>query len=418
MQIETTGFILVVDDNTTNLSVLSQALKQVGWKVRVAMDGESALQKVQEERPELILLDVMMPGIDGFETCRRLKADAATHDIPVIFMTALSDTESKIKGLSIGAVDYIAKPFEQEEVIARVKIHLQLRQLQSNLAREVEKRTCELSATLEELQRSQQQLIQSEKLSTLGQLVAGVAHELNNPIGCIVSNIHPALETVSELEQVIRFYQQRFPEATERLEQELDIDVEFNLADLPKLLNSMQLSADRIQAMSVSLRSFSRSDSERKVRANLRDGLDCTLVILEHRLKANSIRPRIEVLKQYDDIFVECYPGPLSQVFMNLLANAIDALNEACSAAPQIQIQTEVTDKAAIVRIRDNGGGIPLEVQSQIFESTFTTKAAGKGTGLGLSISHQIIVEKHGGQLTCTSEMGQGTEFTISIPRL
>ncbi|MEP0869185.1 response regulator [Trichocoleus desertorum AS-A10] len=437
---QSTEFILIVDDNSTNLSVLSQALKQVGLKVRVAMDGVSAINIAQQQLPELILLDIQMPGIDGFETCTRLKADPSTQAIPVIFMTALADSESKVKGLSLGAVDYITKPFEEQEVMARVNIHLQLRQLTKALEEKnaqlqhstevleerVTERTAELSNALQDLQRSQVQLVQSEKMSALGQLVAGIAHELNNPIGCIVSNLAPAFEYVTEITKVIEFYQQACPEAALQLKQTLgDIDVEFALEDLPKLLHSMKLSTERIKDISISLRTFSRSDATAKMRADLHDGLESTLTILRHRLKAGSVRvagkeqhrPAIEVVKHYGELpLVECYLGLLNQVFMNILANAIDALEEALPATPQILIQTVLVDQQIVVYISDNGAGMPPELQPKAFQTFFTTKAVGKGTGLGLSIARQIVEEKHAGHLSFTSEPGQGTKFAIALP--
>jgi signal transduction histidine kinase len=432
MHNSSTGFILIVDDNSTNLSVLSQSLKQVGLKVRMAMDGTSAINIAQQQFPELILLDIEMPGIDGFETCARLKANPATKLIPVIFMTAMADADSKVKGLSLGAVDYITKPFEEQEVIARVNVHLQLRQLTKALEerntelehwnqvleQRVEERTAELSHTLQDLQQFQLQLVQNEKMSALGQLVAGIAHELNNPIGCIASNIAPAFEYVADLTKAIEFYQQSYPDGISQLEQTLgDLDIDFALEDLPKLLKSMQVSTERIKEISVSLRNFSRSDTTAKVLSNLHDGLESSLTILQHRLKSIGDRPAIVLIKQYGDLpEVECYPGLLNQVFMNLIANAIDALEESLPAAPQIMIQTDLVEQHAIIQIADNGAGISSEVQQKIFKQFFTTKAIGKGTGLGLSIARQIVEEKHQGRLSVTSEIGQGTKFAIALP--
>lgn len=181
--------ILLVDDNPNNLKVLAEAISTCGWKALMATDGESAIEQSEYAQPDLILLDVMMPGLDGFETCRRLKTSRITQPIPVIFMTALSESTDKVKGLEIGAVDYITKPFQQEEVIARLKLHLKISHLTRTLEQRVEERTKELSQSLEQLQSTQLQLIQSEKMSTLGQLVAGIGHEINNPIGFIVGNL-------------------------------------------------------------------------------------------------------------------------------------------------------------------------------------------------------------------------------------
>jgi signal transduction histidine kinase len=415
--------ILVVDDNSTNLSVLSQALKIAGYKVRAAMDGESAIAQGQRKPPDLILLDVQMPGIDGFETCSRLKADVITQNIPVIFMTALGDAESKLKGLSLGAVDYITKPFEQEEVLARVKIHLQLKALTDTLEQQVTERTMAL-------QSAQIQLLQQEKLSSLGQLVAGVAHEINNPIGAIANNIPIATSYVTVLENIIRLYQKEYDKPSAALQEALEkSEIDFVLEDLFKLLNSLELSSDRIKDISVSLRTFSRADTT-TVPFNLHDGIDSTLLILRHRLKAWGKRPEILAIKQYGNLpEVKCYPGQMNQVFMNLIANAIDALEEAwekqwrCSSqetcpSPTIQIQTEINsaNNYILIRIADNGLGMTEELKQKIFSPFFTTKAVGVGTGMGLAISYQIITEQHGGLLECCSQPGQGTEFSIQIP--
>ncbi|MGD2183926.1 hybrid sensor histidine kinase/response regulator [Lusitaniella coriacea] len=413
-------FILIVDDNSTNLSVLSKALKLDGYKVRMAMDGEDALAQVERNPPELILLDIEMPKLDGFETCRRLQANPKTQGIPIIFMTALSDTANKVKGLSLGAVDYITKPFEQEEVLARVKVHWRLKRLTDTLEQQVAERT-------QALQQAQLQLVQQEKLSALGQLVTGVAHEINNPIGCIVGNVDPLQDYISDLFAIINLYQEKFPQPGTDFEEELEaFDLDYIQDDLPKLIQAMKDGGNRIRHISTSLRTFSRTDKDHKVSFNLYEGLDSTILILKYRLKANVQRPAIKIIKDYGDIpEVQCFPGQLNQVFMNLIANAIDALDESnkgrtfeeIEANPnRITIQTEVSGERAIVRIKDNAKGMPEEVRAKIFEQGFTTKGVGKGTGLGLAIAHQIIVEKHGGTLTCHSEPGKGTAFIIKIP--
>ena len=429
--------ILIVDDNPANLEVLSEALTSAGYRVAVAVDGESAIKQVKYRLPELILLDIMMPEIDGFETCRRLKADLATKDIPVIFMTALSDIENKVKGLSVGAVDYITKPFQHEEVISRVKIHIQLRNYGKTmeaqnqfLKQEIEQRKqveTALKQALDNLQRAQVQMIQNEKMSALGQLVAGIAHEINNPVNFIYGNISHANEYIQTLLDLLSLYREQcciYPlEVHTKTE---DIDLDFLIDDLPKLISSMQVGADRIREIVTSLRTFSRIDEAKMKPVNIHEGIDSTLMLLQSRLQPNPKRPGIEVIKSYGKLpLVECYAGNLNQVFMNILLNAIDAIeqreiegrsNYHPVPGSTIRICTEVTDnEQVVIRIADNGIGIPQTTQKRLFDPFFTTKPVGKGTGLGLSISYQIVLE-HGGDLTYSSRLGEGTEFAIAIP--
>ncbi|NJL21378.1 MAG: hybrid sensor histidine kinase/response regulator [Leptolyngbyaceae cyanobacterium SM1_3_5] len=420
-----TDSILIVDDNPTNLSLLSETLNCAGFRVRVAIDGESAIDLCDRNPPALILLDVQMPGIDGFETCRRLKSNPATRSIPIIFTTALTNTDNKTKGFALGAVDYIPKPFAQEEVLARVQVHLQLKHLTNSLEQQVSDRTAAL-------RQAQFQLIQQEKLSTLGELLAGVAHEINNPINFLVSNINPLREYVEGMIEIIQLYQQEHLQPSADLTEAIDnLDLEFALKDIAKILDSMTLGAERIKNLSVSLRTFSRADRDEKVPTNLHHGLDSTLMILQHRLKSKRDhtagkeynRPPIEVIKTYGNLpEVCCYPSQMNQVFMNILANAIDAIDEAAATdkadpIPQIQITTESDSEGwVVIEIADNGLGITSDTKQRLFEPLFTTKPVGKGTGLGLSIAHQIIVEKHNGSLSVYSQRGQGAKFILKIP--
>ena len=425
--LSSTPRILIVDDNPTNLKVLSDALRDQGWTTLVATDGESAIEQVEYALPDLILLDVMMPGIDGFETCRQLKANPKTQSLPIIFMTALSDTVDKVKGLELGAVDYITKPFQHEEVLARIKLHLNLFYLNNRLEQRVSERTQELEDSLKQLQTAQLQLIQSEKMSVLGQLVAGIGHEINNPIGCIDGNIRHAVNYIQDLLGLVSLYQEIYttpaPQITARSE---EIEVDYLVEDLPKLLKSMQTSSSRIQEISLSLRSFARSDDHAKEQVQLHEGLESTLMILKHRLKANNIRPEIQVLKSLGDLpTIEAYAGPINQVFMNVIANAIDAIDEYYDQPnhlPNHIGQIEIVTSANVDRgevyftIRDNGIGVPESIRERIFEQSFTTKPIGRGTGLGLAISQQIIVDKHHGTLDCMSVQGKGSEFRICLP--
>ena len=286
-----------------------------------------------------------------------------------------------------------------------------------------------LELYLRDLKQMQLQLVQNEKMSALGNLVAGVAHEINNPVGFIAGNLQPAQQYVGDLFNLIDLYQEKFPNPGREIETEIeDMDLEYLREDLPKLIGSMQEGVDRIRNISTSLRTFSRADSARPVSFNIHDGLESTLLILKHRLKASEFRPAIEVVKDYGNLpLVKCFPGQLNQVFMNVLANAIDALEESnkglgfseIKARPnQITVQTVLSESQnqVLIRIKDNGVGMSNSVKENIFNHLFTTKSVGQGTGLGLSIAHQIVVEKHGGTLTVNSSLGQGSEFVICIP--
>ncbi|MEL6157801.1 MAG: PAS domain-containing protein [Cyanobacteria bacterium J06554_11] len=273
----------------------------------------------------------------------------------------------------------------------------------------------ELSEALTQLQQTQAQIIQAEKMSSLGQMVAGVAHEINNPVNFIHGNLQPACTYTKELLDLIDIYAQTYT-ATPDIEAILEnIEIDFIREDLPKLLNSMVMGTDRIREIVLSLRNFSRLDESDLKTVDIHEGIDSTLVILNHRLKTENSTQAIEVIKHYGELpLVDCYPSQINQVFMNILANAIDALAD--HPKPRITITTESQGDFANIRIDDNGPGMPQAIQSQILNPFFTTKPVGKGTGMGMSISYQIVTEKHGGLLTFASEEGQGTEFSISIP--
>ncbi|MBD2579576.1 HAMP domain-containing histidine kinase [Oscillatoria sp. FACHB-1406] len=303
----------------------------------------------------------------------------------------------------------------------------QLANLNEALERRVEQRTEELQQALNQLQQMQLQLVQNEKMSALGNLVAGIAHEINNPVGFIAGNLNEAKQEFEDLAHHLRLYRQALPDPGEAIVAHAEaVDLDYLLEDLPKMFTSLQLGCDRLRSISTSLRTFSRADRDYKVPFNIHEGIDSTLLILKHRLKANETRPAIEVVTNYGNVpKIECFPGQLNQVFMNILANAIDALEESkngCSYKKnkancyRITVTTFIQNCQVEIVIADNGIGMNEEIKQNIFDHLFTTKAVGKGTGLGLAIARQIIVEKHQGSIEVNSTLGQGTEFIILLP--
>ncbi len=331
------------------------------------------------------------------------------------------------------------------DITSRVRALEALQKSESQLREQ----TQQLERTLQQLKHTQSQLIQTEKMSSLGQMVAGVAHEINNPVNFIYGNIDHASCYIQDLMGLMALYEQHYPTPVEEITQyATEIDLEFLSQDLPKLLSSMKLGTDRIREIVMSLRNFSRLDEAQMKRVNIHEGIDSTLLILQNRLKARSSFPGIKLVKQYGDLEqIECYAGQLNQVFMNIISNSIDAIEESSKflvlhselsestaegsavggkIAPEIRIATELVEKSSangdcdesrlLIKISDNGPGMSEEVRQRLFDPFFTTKPVGKGTGLGLSISYHIIVEKHGGQLQCISTPDEGTEFIIEIP--
>ncbi len=415
------GDILIVDDKVENIGFLSDFLTQYNYQVRKAINGKAALKAVKALPPDLILLDINMPGMGGYEVCECLKQDINTAEIPVIFLSAGSEVADKLRAFQVGGIDYITKPFQLDEVLVRVKTHLTLQKLQQ----ERKAHNQELQNMLLALQNAQAELIQKEKLVNAGRITAGISHEINNPLSFIFGNIEPAREYSQQLINLIRLYQKSFPEATPEIRHMIEeIDLDFLIPDFIKAINSIYTGAERISLVVNALHSFSRLDESGIKPINLIENIESVLTILRYQfeLKADSVN--ISIIKEYAEMptFMG-YANLFNQALQNLLQNAIDALESKINLTidslfvPTIWIMTETTAQQTIkISIKDNGIGISPESESHLFDPFFTTKLIGKGVGIGLFTSHQIITELHKGTLIYNRDSEERTEFIMEIP--
>ena len=417
--------ILVVDDEVSLERLIKQrfrkSIRDRELEFIFAHNGKEALEKLAEESPiAVILTDINMPEMDGLTLLEKLSELEGNLTLKTVVVSAYGDLQNIRTAMNRG---------DLEITINRTLEYVQ-----------------KMKQNLKALHQAQAQLIQSEKMVSIGQLVAGVAHEINNPIGFISGNIDHIEIYIRELLNILQLYQTELPNPSDVLQEKIEkVELDFVIEDLPKLVASMKEGTERIRNISTSLRTFSRSDTVQKVPFNIHEGIESTLMILMHRLKGNKDRPDIKVIKDYAELpLVECYPGQLNQVFMNIIANAIDAIEESNQGysyeeikanSKVITIKTELGNREsqienddngeetsrllsphAIIRIYDNGLGMPASVRENIFNPFFTTKQVGVGTGLGLSISWSIVVEKHGGMIDCISNPENGSEFIIEIP--
>ncbi|MEH2305095.1 sensor histidine kinase [Nostoc sp.] len=399
------------------------------WLVVVGIPEKTYMSQIHANTQISILLcfgALIVATTIGIFTSRRI-ADPILRLNQTTQAIAFGDLEQTLQEGNIHELNTLAHSFNHMAGQLRESF-IALENSNAELEARVEERTVELKTAMSELQRTQAQVIQSEKMSSLGQLVAGIAHEINNPVNFIHGNITYLDEYTQNLLQMIYLYQERYsshdPEIQALAE---EIDLEFLIEDLQKILPSMKMGTERICNIVLSLRNFSRMDEAEFKAVDIHEGIESTLLILQHRLKDKPDCPAIEVIKDYGNLpQVECYPGQLNQVLMNILVNAIDALDELDikrtsqqieENPSQITIRTSVVDSQSIeIAITDNAQGMPESVQNQIFDPFFTTKPVGKGTGMGMAISYQIITEKHGGKLLCFSSLGQGTNFIIQVP--
>ncbi|MBW4644680.1 MAG: PAS domain S-box protein [Goleter apudmare HA4340-LM2] len=443
-------------DRSGNITLLNKA-----WTLTLGYDTAECLNRaiddyLHAEDRELWLNFLNQMDSQQFLNCQELRFHHKDTEIVWLELSARSEDQGEISGSLTNITDRKRAQAALKEANAALQMRIEQLRFENRERKQTEatllqsreqlkQQKQQLEATLKELKQTQTKLIHAEKMSGLGQLVAGIAHEINNPVSFIQGNINYANEYIQDLLDLVDLYQQHYSTPEKEIQTKINkMELNFLQADLPKLMSSMQMGADRIGEIVLSLRNFSRLDEADLKPVDIHEGIESTLMILQSRLKGLKNHSFIEVIKKYGELpLVECYAGQLNQVFMNLISNAIDAVSSRClnevvdidgefqhqvlpeseqeisAFAPTIEIYTEVvSDFYVAVRIIDNGTGMTEMTRKRIFDPFFTTKPVGQGTGLGLSISYQIIVEKHGGVLECSSELGKGTEFLIQLPIL
>ncbi|PKM38430.1 MAG: hybrid sensor histidine kinase/response regulator [Gammaproteobacteria bacterium HGW-Gammaproteobacteria-10] len=406
--------ILIIDDMPANLELMAGVLKD-DYNVQVATSGEKGLRLAREHMPDLILLDVMMPGMSGYDVCRRLKAEPELCDIPVIFVTALDDHADEAFGLQLGAVDYIVKPVVPGIVMARVKSQLALKNERDLLESQNAWLKSEVERRMNELKEAQAFLFQSEKMASLGLLAAGIVHEINNPLSYVYANLEglkDRLQSVLSIFELTEKFSRQLPEDQpdvfffRKLKEELDYD-NFKV-DLAELIEESIEGAVRARKIIQNLREFSHMNERENGLHDIESGIDATLNIVNNELKYKA-----EIIKEYGGLEpINCVGSQINQVVMNLLVNAAQAIEK----SGKIIIRTGSQDSDRVwIEVEDTGCGMSEEVRRKVFEPFFTTKPVGQGTGLGLSLSYKIIKE-HGGTIDLTSELGKGTKFRVYLP--
>jgi two-component system NtrC family sensor kinase len=392
----TNSRILIVDDQTANLQVLSALLGFAGYaNITCLSDSRNLLQVCAEVEPDLVLLDLHMPHVDGLAALDQLAGVIHEDDyLPILILTGDNTSEAKEKALSHGAHDFLSKPLNRTEVKLRVRNLLETRHLHLQLKAQ----NASLGRTNQKLRETQAHLIHSEKMAGLGQLVAGIAHEINNPMAFVINNIFIVQETLAKLSSA---------------EMDLAPDVAVKVGKMQTRASDAQLGATRVKELVTKLRTFSRLDEGTIKTINIHESIESVLLFLRHKMEG-----RIEVDRRYGETeMLTCLAGELNQVLMNIVANAIDAIdaNETSGGTGRITIATGQQNGHFIIRVRDTGKGIPDEIRNRIFEPFFTTKPVGQGTGLGLAVSYGIM-QAHQGSMEFSTKAGEGTEFTLKIP--
>lgn len=421
--------VLIVDDEEFFRDIISKFLSRHNFVTRVVDEPANLMAIAKSERPDCILLDINMPMLNGFDLCRTLKQDLDTRDIPVIFITGDDTTESSVSAFQLGGADYISKASDQAEIIARVRTQGRMFKLQQELrtshdvlatqVEEIEERVRNEASLSTRLRSQQSQLMQAEKMASIGQLAAGIAHEINNPIGFISSNLSSLREYLNGVKQVLEAQRALVdrclntdsddPDAQRARAISQDIDLDFIVADLEDLIGESLEGTQRVRQIVADLRDFSHVDTPNIVLSDLNELLDKTINVVW-----NEIKYKADIVREYGVVpLLPCYGGQISQVFLNLLVNAAHSLE----AHGTITLRTGESHEEGVVwvEIEDTGCGIPHEIRGRIFDPFFTTKDVGTGTGLGLHLSYKIMAG-HDGSITLKSEVGQGTTFRLELP--
>jgi len=416
--------ILIAEDDYVSRLLVKKAVKKIGYEVLEAENGKIAWELFSKHEPDMVISDWMMPEMDGIELCTKIRASNKKTYSYVILLTAKDKTTDLVEVFEAGADDYIIKPFKPDELRSRINSGKRITALESQhhaMQEELIQKNRTLDKTLKELKSTQAQILQSEKMASIGQLAAGVAHEINNPIGFISSNLEALNDYMDDLNTLLGHYQnlqeklagdtslsdgvKSQVQAVKEYEEQIEID--YLKEDIPELLGDCKDGTDRVGRIVGDLKSFAHPGNDKKTLIDINKGLESTLNVVYNELKYKAT-----VTKEFGNTLrVEGFPQKLNQVFMNILVNAGHAIKE----KGEIKILTETQGDKAVITISDNGCGIDQAHLSKIFDPFFTTKEIGKGTGLGMNIAYNIIQE-HNGTIEIESEVGKGTRFIIKLP--
>ena len=401
--------ILIVDDTPTGRRCLVAALHGGGYETLEACSGREALHIAEERKPDLILLDVSMPDLDGFEVCKAFKSRAELAGVPVIFITGKAEASDVERAFAVGCSDYVTKPFHMGEVNARVAVHLQLRKMSLELAE------------------SHTQLLRSQKLESIGQLAAGIAHEINTPIQYVSDNTRFLKDSFAQILELLQAYAKLAQEAQEGTVEATTIaalneavaqaDLDYLLGEIPKSIDQSLDGVGRVSSIVRAMKEFSHPGVEEMTRVDLNRAIESTATVCRNEWKYHA---DLDLQLDPDLPPVPCLPGEINQVFLNIIVNAAHAIADMVGKdggnRGLITVSTRTSNGSAEIRIRDTGTGIPEEIRNKIFDPFFTTKQVGKGTGQGLAIAHAVVTQKHGGTISLESEVGVGTMFIIRLP--